>query len=155
MSASLQLLLTCPALGRTIVPLGITQALDAVTATAITAAAVVVTGDHTTPREAIPTADVAGVTTEEGPIPVTHHDHSPLNDNAIGHNPTEGIDPTIKAGLDPQEDAPVINPVLQIANVPGVLRSLPTGSDVEQVGASIPSHKPITDQVAKISQICC
>ena len=86
---------------------------------------------------------------------MTHHDPGPSGDAVIGHDPAEGIDPATKVGLDPQGGPPVIDPVLQIASVPGVLRSLPTGNDIERVGASIPSHKPITDQVAKISQICC
>ena len=138
------------ALDRTVPLLGITWALDAITAAAITTAAAVVTRDHATPGEAVPTADVAGVAPEGGPIPVTHHNHGPLDDAAIGHGPAKGIDPAIKAGLDPQEGTPVIDPILQITNIPSMLQSLPTGSDVEQVGASIPSHKLITDQVAKI-----
>ena len=144
-----------PALERTILALGIIQAPGAITATAITAAAAVVTGDHATPGEAIPTADVTGVTQEGGPVPMTHHNPGPPGNTAIGHAPAEGIDPTTEVGLNSQGGAPVINPILQIASIPGVLRSLPTGNDIEWVGASTPSHKPITDQVAKISQICC
>ena len=139
-----------PAFGRTAPLLGITRAPDIITAAAITAAAVVVTGDHIIPKEVVLAADTAGVAPGGGPVPVTHCNHGHLDDATIGHDPAEGIDPTTGVGLDPQEDTPVINPVLQIANVPGVLRSPLTGSNVERVGASIPSHKPITDQVAKI-----
>ena len=86
---------------------------------------------------------------------MTHNDLGPPGDATIGHGPAEGIDPAIKVGLNPRGGTPVINPILQIASVPGVLRSLLTGNDVERVGASTLSHKSITDQVAKISQICC
>ena len=143
------------ALDQTVPLLGIAWALDTVTATAITTAAAVVTRDHATPGEAIPTADVTGVTPEGGPVPVTHHDPGPPGDAAISHGPTEGINPTTKVGLNPRGGTPVIDPILQITSFPGMLRSLLTGNDVEQVGASTSSHKPITDQVAKISQICC
>ena len=108
------------ALNRTVPLLRIARAPDAIAATAIMAAAVVVTGDHAAPREAVPAADIAGFTPEGGPIPMTHHDPGPLNDSAIGHGPTKGIDPATKVGLDPQGDAPVIDPVLQIASIPGV-----------------------------------
>ena len=145
----------CLALGRTIPPLEIAWALDAVAATAITAAAVVVTRDHTAPGEAVPAAGITGVTPEGGPVPMTHHDPGPPDDAAISHNPAEGIDPATEVGLNPRGGTPVINPVLQITSVPSVLRNLLTGNDIEQVEALIPSHKPITDQVAKISQICC
>ena len=111
----------CLALNWTVPLLGITQAPDAVAAAAITTAASVVTRDHAAPREAIPTADITGVTPEGGPIPMTHHDHGPLDDDAIGHNPVKGIDPTIEVGLNPWEDALVIDPVLQIANIPSML----------------------------------
>ena len=105
------------ALDRTVPLLRIAQAPD--TAAAITAA--VVTRDHTAPREAVLTADIAGVTPEGGPIHTTHHDHGPLDDDAIGHDSAEGIDPAIEVGLNPREDALVIDPVLQITNVPGML----------------------------------
>ena len=141
------------ALGRTVPPLMITWALDAVAATAITAAAAVVTGDHAIPEEVIPAADVTGVTPGGGLVPVTHHDHGPLDNITITHDPAEGIDPTTEVGLDPREEAPVVDPVLQIANIPGMFHSLLMRNDVEQVGASIPSHKLITDRVAKISYV--
>ena len=86
---------------------------------------------------------------------MTYHDPGPPGITAISHGPAKGIDPVTEVGLNPQGGTPVINPVLQIASIPGVLRSLLTGNDVEQVGALIPSHRPITDRVAKISQICC
>ena len=86
---------------------------------------------------------------------MTPHNPGPPGIATISHGPAEGIDPVTGVGLDPRGGAPVIDPVLQIASVPGVLRSLLTGNDVERVGTLIPSHKPITDQVAKISQICC
>ena len=146
-----------PALNQTAPLCGITRVPGAVTATTITAAAVIVTRDHIIPKEVILTVDAAGVAPGGGPIPTTHHDHTHLDYTAIGHDPTKGINPTTGVGLNPQENAPVIDPVLQTANIPGVLRSPLTGSDVEQVGASIPSHKPITDQVVKIvcSWISC
>ena len=100
----------CLTLDRTIPLLGIALAPDAIAAAAVTAAAAVVTGDH-----AAHTADITGVAPEGGPIPVTHHDHGPLHDAAIGHNPA------IEVGLNPREDALVINPILQITNVPSVL----------------------------------
>ena len=131
MSASLRLPLTHHALDQTVLPLGIIQALGAVTATATTAAAVVVTRDHTTPGEAIPAADIAGVTPEGGPLPMTHHDPGPPSITAISHGPTEGVNPVIEVGLNHQGGTPVINPILQIASAPDVLRSLLTGNDVE------------------------
>ena len=142
-----------PALDQTAPLRRITWAPGAIAATAITAGAAVVTRDHVIPKEVVLAADAAGVTPGEGPVPVTHCNHTHLDDAAISHDPAKGIDPT--TGVGPWEDAPVINPVLHIANIPGMLRSPLTASNVEQVGASIPSHKPITDQVAKISQICC
>ena len=54
----------CPAFNRTALPLGIVWVPDAVTATAVTAAAAVVTRDHATPREAVPAADIVGVAPE-------------------------------------------------------------------------------------------
>ena len=81
---------------------------------------------------------------------MTHHDHDHLNDTAISHDPAEGINPTTGVGLDPQEGILAIDPILQIVNIPGVLQSLWTGSDIEQVETSIPSYELITDQVAKI-----
>ena len=138
-----------PALDWAIPPLGITRALGAVAATAITTAAAGVTRNHAAPGGAVPAADIAGVA-PEGPVPGTHHDPGPPDNAAISHNPAEGIDPTTGVGLDPQEGVLVINPILQIINVPGILQSLWTGSDVEWIETLIPSHKPITDQVAKI-----
>ena len=113
--------LTCPALDQTVLPLGIVRALGTAAATATTTAAVVVTGDHATPREAIPTADVTGVTPEGGPFPVTHHDPGPLGIATISHGPAECINPITEVDLDPQGGAPAINPVLQIASIPGIL----------------------------------
>ena len=81
----------------------------------------VVTGDHATPGEAVPAADVAGVAPEGGPIPVTHHDPGPPDAAAIGHDPIEGIDPTTEVGLNPRGGKPVIDPILQITSVPGML----------------------------------
>ena len=143
MSASLRLLLMHLALDWTAPLCGITPAPDAITAAAITAAAVV-------PGEVILTADATRVAPGGGPIPMTHHNHAHLDNAAISHDPAEGIDPATRVGLDFWEDTPVINPILQITNVPGVLRSPLTGSNVEQVGTSIPSHKQITYPVAKI-----
>ena len=139
-----------PALNLTASLHGLARAPGPVTATAITTAAVVVTRDHVVPKEVIPTADTTGVAPGGGPIPATHRNHKPLNVTTIGHDPAKGINPATGLGLDPQEDAPVADPVLQIANIPGVLRSPLTGSNVEQVGALIASHKLITDQVTKI-----
>ena len=119
---------------------GITQAPDVVAATAITTAAAVVNGNHIIPEEVALTADTTGATPGGDPIPVTHHDHDHPNNTAVNHNPAEGIDPATEVGLDPQEDIIAIDPILRIINVPGVLQSLWTGSDVEQVKASIPSH---------------
>ena len=62
---------------------------------------------------------------------MTHHDPGPPGIATIGHGPAEGVDPVIEVGLDPQGGTPVINPILQIASAPGVLRSLLTGNDVE------------------------
>ena len=140
----------CPALDWTAPLYGITWALGTVAAAAITAAAAVVTRDHIVPKEVILTADATGVAPGGGPIPMTHHDHNHPDDVAISHDPTKGIDLATRVGLNPQEDVLAINPILQIINVPDVLRSLQTGSNFEQVEASIPSHEPITDQVAKI-----
>ena len=112
MSAGLQPFLTCPALDWTVLPLGIVQALGTAIATAVTAAVAVVTGDHTTPREAIPTADVTGAAPGGGPIPVTPHDPGPPGIATISHGPAEGIDPIIEVGLNPQGGTPVIDPVL-------------------------------------------
>ena len=121
MSASLHLLLMYPALNWTAPLCGITQAPGVITAAAITTAAVVVTRDHIIPKDVILTADTAGVTPGGGPIPVTHRDHDHLDDAAMGHNPAKGIDPTTGVGLDPREDALVIDPILQTTNIPGVL----------------------------------
>ena len=108
-----------PALDWTAPLHGITQALGAITA--ITAVAAVVAGDHAIPEEVIPIADAAGVTPGGGLILMTHCDHTPLDDATIGHDPVEGIDPATEVGPDPREDAPVINPILQITNIPGML----------------------------------
>ena len=98
-----------PALDQTTPLHGITWAPGTVAAAAITTVAAVVTGDHVIPEEVVPVADTAGVTPGGGPIPMTHCDHTPLNDATISHNPVKGIDPvkgiesTIKVGLDPRE----------------------------------------------------
>ena len=147
--SGLSLLLMCPAFSQVAPLCTITRALDVIAATAITAAAVVVNGDHIVPEEVVLTADTTGVT-PGGSIPMTHHDHDHLDDTATGHDPAEGIDPTTGVGLNPWEGILVFDPILQIVNIPGMLQSLKTGSDIEQVEASIPSHEPITDQVAKI-----
>ena len=62
---------------------------------------------------------------------MTHRDPGPPGIAAIGHSPTEGADPVIEVGLNPQGGTPVIDPILQITSVPDVLQSLPTGNDVE------------------------
>ena len=80
---------------------GIAWAPDIIAATAITAAAVVVNGNHIIPKEVVLTADAAGVTPGGDPIPMTHHDHNHPNNTAIDPDPTEGIDPTTEVGLDP------------------------------------------------------
>ena len=140
----------CPALGQTAPLHGITWAPGIIAATAITAAAAVVTGDHVIPEEVILIADATGVAPGGGPIPTTHHNHNHLNNAAISHDPTKGIDPTTEVGLNPWEGILVIDPILQIVDIPSMLQSLQTGSDIEEVEASIPPHEPITDQVAKI-----
>ena len=129
------------------------QVLDTATAVATTAAAV--TEAHAAPREAVPTADITGATPQGGLVLMIHHDSGPPGVAAISHGPAKCTDPITEAGLDPQGGTPVIDPILLIANIPSVPRGLPTGNDVKRVLASTPSHKPVTDQVAKISQICC
>ena len=62
---------------------------------------------------------------------MTPRDPSPPSVAAIGHGPAEGTDPVIGVGLDPLGGTPVIDPILQIANVLDVLQSLPTGNDAE------------------------
>ena len=52
---------------------------------------------------------------------MTPHDLGPPGIATISHSPTEGIDPIIEVGLDPQGGTPVINPVLQIASALDVL----------------------------------
>ena len=64
---------------------------------------------------------------------MTHHDPSPPGTAAIDHGPTKGVDPITAVGLNPQGGTPVIDPLLQITSVPSVVRSLPTGNDIEQV----------------------
>ena len=140
----------CPALEQTTQLHGITRAPGIVAATATMAAAPVVTRDHIIPEEVVLAADSTGAAPGGGPIPTTRRDHDHLDDYAIGHDPTKGMDPATGVGLNPQEDAPVVDPVLQIANIPSMLQSPQTGSDIERVGTSIPSHKPLTDQVGKI-----
>ena len=131
MSAGLLPFLTHPALDWTVLPLRIVRALGATIATAATAAAAVVTKDHAAPGEAVLTADVTGATPGGDPDPVTHRDPGAPGIAAIGHSPAGGADPIIEVGLDPQGGTPVIDLILQIANVPNVLRSLLTGNDVE------------------------
>ena len=139
-----------PAFGQTAPLRGITQAPGIVAAAAITAAAAVVTGDHIIPKEVILTADTAGVAPEGGPIPMTHCNHDHLDNAAISHDPTEGINPTTGVGLNPWGGILAVNPILQIINIPSMLQSLWTGSDVEHIETSILSYEPITSQVAKI-----
>ena len=138
---------TAPLCGITRAPGIVTAAAAAVTAAA---AAAVVDGDHIIPEEVILTADATGVTPGGGPIPATHRGHDHLDDATISRNRAEGINPTTGVGLNPQEGILVIGPILQIMNIPSVLQSLQTGSNVEQVETLIPSHEPITDKVAKI-----
>ena len=95
-----------PALDQTAPLRGITRVLGAIAAAAITAVAAVVTRDHVIPEEVVLASDATGVTPGGGPIPVTHRDHTHLDDDTIGHNPTEGIDPATGVGLDPREDTP-------------------------------------------------
>ena len=116
---------------------GIVWALDVVAATAVAAAAVVVIMTHIVLTEAALAADAAGAAPGGGLAPVTHHDTTA--------DPAEGINLTTEAGLYPQEDVIAADPALQTINIPGMLQSLWTGSDIEQFKASIPSHKPITD----------
>ena len=129
---------------------GITWALDIIAATAITTAAAAVIVNHVIPKEVVLAADTTGATPGGDLVPMTHHNHDHPDDTTVDHNPAKGIDLTTEAGLDPQEDVIAVNPILQIINIPGMLQSLWTGSNVEQVKALIPSHEPITDQVAKI-----
>ena len=129
---------------------GIAPVLDVITATAITTAAVVVIMTHVILTEAVLTADTTGATPGGDLIPMTHHSHDHPDDTTANHNPTDGIDLTTEAGLNPWEDVIAADPVCQIVNVSGMLQSLRTGSNVEQIKASIPSHEPSTDQVAKI-----
>ena len=131
MSAILLPFLTHPAPNWAILPLGIVRALDATIATAATAAAAVVTKDHAIPGEAIPAADVAGAAPGGDPDPTTHRDPGPPGITTIGHGPTRGADPVIEVGLNPLGGTPVIDPILQIANVLDVLQSPPTGNDAE------------------------
>ena len=81
----LQPFLTHPALDQTILPFGIIRALGAAIATATTAAAAVVTRDHTAPREAVPAADVAGAIPGGDPDLRTHRDPGPPGIAAIDH----------------------------------------------------------------------
>ena len=137
---------------------GITPAPNAVTVTAIITAAVgvaigvavAVIMTHIIPEEAILTANATGATPGGDLTPMTHHDHDHPDDITTNHDPTEGINLTAEAGLDPWEDVIATDPVLQIVNVPGVPQSPLTGSDVEQVKTLVSSHESITDQVAKI-----
>ena len=62
-----------------------------------------------------------------------YHDLGPPGTAAIDHSPIEGVDPITEVGLDLQGGTPVINPVLQIASIPGMLRSLLTGNGTERV----------------------
>ena len=88
-------------------------------ATAATAAAAVVTEDHTAPGEAVPTADVAAPGGD--PDLVTHRNPDPPGIAIIGRGPAKGADPITEVGLDPPGGTPVIDPILQIANIPDVL----------------------------------
>ena len=101
MSAGVLPFPTHPALDQTVLPLGIIQALGTTIAIAATAAAAVVTEDHTTPGEAVPAADIAGAAPGGDPGPVIHRDPGPSGVAAINHSTAGGADPIIKAGLDP------------------------------------------------------
>ena len=72
---------------------------------------------------------------------MTHHDHNHPDNTTANHNLAEGINPTAKANLNPQEDVTAIPPTFQIANIPGVPQSLPEGNDIEQIEAVECSHQ--------------
>ena len=100
---------------------GIALAPDVVTATAVAAAAVVVIMNHIIPKEAVLAADATGTAPGGGLIPVTHPSHEHSADTTADHDPTEGIDLTTEAGLDPREDVIAADPILQTINIPGML----------------------------------
>ena len=129
---------------------GIAQAPDVIAATAITAAAVVVIVTHIIPEEAVPTVDTIEAAQGGDLIPATHHDHNCPDDTIADHDLIKGIDLTTEASLDPQKGVIATDPILQIISIPDTPRGLLTRSGIEQVEASIPSHEPVTDQVAKI-----
>ena len=72
------------------------------------------------PEEAILMANAAGVASGGGLIPMTHHNPNHPDNTTANHNLTEGIDLTIEASLDSQEDITAIDPALQIASIPGI-----------------------------------
>ena len=110
---------THPVLDWTVLLLMTVWALNA--AIAITTAAAVVIEVHTTPGEAIPTADVAEAAPGGDPGPVIHHGPGPPDIAAIDHSPAGGVDPVIEVGLNLLGGTQVIDPTLQIANAPDVL----------------------------------
>ena len=125
-----------------------TAIVEAAVAAIIEVAVAVITA-HTIPEEAILMANAAEATPGGGPIPVTEaYDHDNPDDTTTDHDLAKGIDPAAEASLNPQEDVTAIDPILQIANIPGIPRSLLEGNDVEQIKAdecrhrsSKPSHK--------------
>ena len=122
---------THPAPNQTVLLLGTIWALGAAIAIAVTAAAAVVTEDHAVPGEAVPAADVAGATPGGDPGPAIHHGPGPPSIAAINHGPTGGANLIIEAGLNLLGGTQVIDPILQIANAPDVLRSLLTENVAE------------------------
>ena len=72
------------------------------------------------PKEAVLTEDTAGATPGGDLIPVTRHDHDHPDDITTDHDPTEVINLTTEASLNPREDVIATNHILQIVNVPGV-----------------------------------
>ena len=121
----------CPAFDRIALLHRITQVPDVVTATVITAAAAVVNRDHIIPEEVILTADAVGVAPGGGPVPTTHRDHDHPANAAISLDPAEGIDPTTGVGFNPWGGILVADLILLIINIPSMLQSLQTGSDIE------------------------
>ena len=117
MSASLRLLLMHPAFDR------IAQAPGVITATVVTAAAVVVIMNHIIPEEVVLAADTVGAAPGDL-VPVTHRNHDHPDNTTINHDPTEGIHLATEAGLDTREDVIAANPILQIVNISGILQSL-------------------------------
>ena len=96
---------------------------DIIAATAIIEAAVVViitVAVAVIIAHAILMANATGATPGGGLIPMTHHNHNRPDITATDHDLTEGIALAAEASLNPQEDVTAIDPILQIANIPGV-----------------------------------